>query len=112
MEANVRRGIAAAMLLLAGCAKSPDSISPSYISEVGYQSWSCEQLGQEEGRLAQALVTASKQQENARTGDTVGVILLGLPVSSLSGENIAPEIARLKGEKEAVHRAIRVKGCA
>jgi hypothetical protein len=58
----------------------------------------------ESARLNQALARASTQQEQARGNDTVGVILLGLPVSSLSGDNIAPEIARLKGELEAIHR--------
>jgi hypothetical protein len=84
--------------MLAACAKSPESISPSYISDVGYQSWTCEQLGGEQMRLGQALATASTQQRHARTNDTVGVIFLGLPVSSISGDNIAPEIARLKAK--------------
>jgi hypothetical protein len=97
--------------LIAACAKSPDAIAPSYVSEVGYQSWSCQQLGEEQLRLSQALAVASKQQEQARTNDTVGVILLGLPVGSMSGENIAPEIARLKGEQEAVRKAMLTKMC-
>jgi hypothetical protein len=101
-----------AALLLVSCAKAPESIAPSYVSDVGYQSWSCEQLGGEQMRISQALASASTQQRKARTNDTVGVIFLGLPVSSLSGDNIAPEIARLKGENEAIIRAMRVKGCA
>lgn len=98
-------------VLAAGCAKSPDSISPSYISEFSYQPLSCEMLGQEDARLAQALATASSQQEKARSNDIAGVILIGLPVSSLSGDNIAPEIARLKGEREAINRVRLSKGC-
>src|SRR5688572_20471078 len=103
---------AIAVLMLVGCAKSPESIAPSYISDVGYQNWTCEQLAGEQMRVSQALATASTQQRKARTNDTVGVIFLGLPVSSLSGDNIAPEIARLKGENEALIRAMRIKGCA
>lgn len=98
--------------LLAACAKSPDSISASYVSEVGYQSWSCQQLGEEQLRLSAAYATAAAQQEKARTNDAVGVFLIGLPVSSMSGDNIAPEIARLKGEQEAVRRAGITKNCA
>lgn len=93
------------------CAKSPESISPSYVSDVGYQSWQCHQLAEEQRRLTTALTTASGQQENARTGDMVGVLLIGLPVSSMSGDNIAPEIARLKGEQQAVSRALTLKNC-
>ncbi|WP_245256691.1 hypothetical protein [Hyphomicrobium denitrificans] len=104
-------GIAIFALFVSACAKSPDSIAPAYISEVGYQNWSCPQLAEESNRLSAALSSASIQQENARTNDTVGVILIGLPVSSLSGDNIAPEIARLKGETEAVRKASMSKGC-
>jgi hypothetical protein len=103
--------VVASGLLIAACAKSPESIAPAYVSEVGFQSWNCTQLGEESSRLSAALSQASTQQENARTNDTVGVLLIGLPVSSLSGDNIAPEIARLKGESEAVRRASIQKGC-
>lgn len=41
----------------------------------------------------------------------VGVILIGLPVPSMSGDNIAPEIARLKGEQEAFRKAMALKEC-
>ncbi|MCG6122059.1 MAG: hypothetical protein MEP57_05055 [Microvirga sp.] len=101
----------AAGLALAACAKHPDSIAPSYVSEVGYQSWSCAQLGEETQRLSSALAAASTRQEQARSNDVMGVILIGLPVSSLSGDNIAPEIARLKGEQEAVRKARISKDC-
>jgi hypothetical protein len=103
--------IVLAFAALAACAKSPESIAPSYVSEVGYRSWSCNQLAEERGHLSAALAQASTQQEQARTNDTVGVILLGLPVSSMSGDNIAPEVARLKGETEAVRKAMITKGC-
>lgn len=61
--------------------------------------------------MAAALTTASARQENARTNDMVGVVLIGLPVSSLSGDNIAPEFSRLKGEMDATHKAFHSKGC-
>jgi hypothetical protein len=102
----------ATALVVSACAKSPESIAPSYVSEVGFQSWNCNQLGEESNRLSAALSRASAQQENARTNDTVGVLLIGLPVSSLSGDNIAPEIARLKGETEAVRKVSINKSCA
>jgi hypothetical protein len=39
------------------------------------------------------------------------MIFLGLPVSSFAGSNVEEEIARLKGELEAVQEAARQKGC-
>lgn len=105
-------GVVAVAAALGACAKSPESISPSYVSEVSYQAWSCQQLSDETLRLSSAYASAAQQQEKARTNDVVGVILIGLPVSSLSGDNIAPEIARLKGEQEAVRKAMVLKNCA
>lgn len=98
--------------LLSACAKAPESISPAYVSELTYQGLQCDQLAAELARLNYAYSNAATQQNKARTNDVVGVILIGLPVSSLSGDNIAPEIARLKGEQEAVRKTMIMKGCA
>jgi hypothetical protein len=97
--------------VLSGCAANPESIPPSYVSELSYQQYSCEQLGQEQVRMSSALATASDAQRRARSNDTAGVILLGLPVSSLSGSNQASNIGRLKGEMEAIQRAGTLKNC-
>ncbi len=102
----------AVIILMAGCATKPENISPAYVSELTYASLTCEQLRQEQDRLVNALSLAADAQRKARSGDTVGVIFLGLPVSSLSGSNVATEIARLKGELEAIRRAARTAGCS
>lgn len=94
-----------------GCAERPESIAPSYVSTVTYQNWTCQQLGEEEQRLNAAYVTAAQQQRDARTNDTWGVALIGLPTASLSGENIAPQIANLKGQLNAVHQSETLKNC-
>ncbi len=95
----------------AGCAMRPESVKPAYISDMTYRDWTCEQLGQEQTRLAAALASSCDAQRQARSGDTWGVILLGLPVSTLSGNNQASEIARLKGELQALQRAATLKNC-
>jgi len=97
--------------LLAACAQTPESIQPSYVSPNEYAGWSCSSMRAEAARVNDALATASKQQSNARSGDVAGVILLGLPVSSLSGANVAPEVARLKGHKETLERTMNKRGC-
>lgn len=96
---------------LAACAPTPESIQPAYVSEVPYQSWTCQQLGEELARLNNALSTASIQQNSARSNDVAGVIFLGLPVGSMSGQSVAPQIARYKGEQEAVNRALIRNSC-
>jgi len=100
------------VLTLGACAQSPEAIQPAYVSSVLYQSWTCLQLGEEQQHLASAFATASAQQNQARTNDTVGVLLIGLPVSSMSGENIASQIAHLKGEQEAVRQAMTHNSCS
>ncbi|MBN8934732.1 MAG: hypothetical protein J0I13_00135 [Rhizobiales bacterium] len=104
--------ICAVCCALAACAKSPESISAAYISDVSYRPLSCQDLAVESARVNEALARASTQQENARTNDVVGVLLIGVPVSSLSGDNIAPEIARYKGEQEAINRVVTQKHCS
>jgi hypothetical protein len=78
------------------CAPTPESIAPAYVSELPYRGYSCDQLGEEQARLNQALATASGQQNNARSNDVVGIILIGMPVGSMSGQSIAPQIALYK----------------
>lgn len=101
-----------AVASLAACAKAPESIAPSYVSEVQYQSYSCTQLGQEKARLEQAYAVTAKAQNDARTGDAWGVFLIGMPTSSLSGGNVAAEVASLKGQMVAVDKTIITKNCA
>jgi hypothetical protein len=97
--------------LAAGCARAPERIPAAYISPTNYQSLDCPQLAQEGARIDGALAVASIQQRQARRGDTWGVLLIGLPVASISGENIAPEIARYKGEQAAVRQVSTAKNC-
>ena len=100
-----------AAIPLAACAQSPEDISPAYISQSRFEGWSCELLVQEKGHLTTALNSSSAQQQQARDSDIAGIILLGLPVGSLSGGNVAAQIARLKGERNAVERALVENNC-
>ncbi|MEL6289871.1 MAG: hypothetical protein AAFQ42_08245 [Pseudomonadota bacterium] len=61
--------------------------------------------------MQSAYARAAKEQVHAREADTVGIILLGLPVSSLAGENVAAEVARPKGEIDAVKKVWNTKRC-
>ncbi len=104
--------IAAVAISLSACAKHPDSIAATYVSQASFRGLSCGALAQESLRLNSVLSRASTQQENARTNDAIGILLIGIPVSTLSGDNIAPEIARLKGEQEALNRRMLEAGCS
>ncbi len=110
--ATVRGWIPFSMALaLAGCAQTPEEVRPAYVSSVAFDSWTCRQLGEEQARLQTALSTASAQQYQTRSNDVAGWLLLGLPVGSMSGGNVAPEIANYKGQIEAVQQAMIRKSC-
>jgi hypothetical protein len=47
-----------------------------------------------------------------RSNDVAGWIFIGLPVGSMSGGNVAPEIANFKGQIEAVQQAMIRKSCS
>lgn len=93
------------------CAQKPEAIQAAYVSPTTYSGFSCSQLRAEAVRVDAAYTRAAAQQNKARSNDTVGVILLGLPVSSLSGENVAAQIADLKGRRETIQQTQISKGC-
>lgn len=98
----------ACILALAGCAKLPDAIAP--VSMTGaYDNVSCSKaqamLTQEQTNLA----ALSVQQKNAATGDAVGVFLVLIPVSTMTGSNKEGEIAASKGKVNAL--TARLQSC-
>lgn len=80
----------AGILIITGCAKRPEDIQPVAMSG----NFDC----QTERAL---LADLERQQRNARTGDTIGVLLVGIPVSSLSGSDLETQIAVAKGKVQA-----------
>lgn len=105
------KALLAILAVVAGCAARPEDIQPAYVSEMAYHHWDCQQLATEQQNVATALMNASAQQNQARSNDVAGVILIGLPVSSLSGSNVAPQVANLKGQQEAIRKAMITKKC-
>ena len=87
----------AGLLGLAACAPSPDAIAPVAMPVGLYDRMSCTQAGQEKAAIAAGLAVLEAQQRQAVTGDAVGVFLLAVPVSSLTGGDKAGLIASAKG---------------
>lgn len=96
----------------AGCAKNPDAIVAINMPANAYSGLSCEQLAMEHRRSSAALASVSQQQRQAATGDAVGVFLIGVPVSSLSGGDKEGLVAQHKGEIVAIEGAMRAGRCA
>jgi starvation-inducible outer membrane lipoprotein len=105
-------GVVASGMMLASCAQAPEEVRAAYTSSVAYESWTCKQLGEEQARLQGALTSASAQQSQTRANDVAGWVFLGMPVASMSGGNVAPEIANYKGQIEAVQQTMIRKNCS
>ena len=98
------------ILALAGCASNPSDIGAQYVSPEPYLQQSCAQLAQLDQTDTQDLASAEKHQRRMHQSDEWGVALIGVPVGSIGGDR-HKDIARLKGELDALHTAERGKNC-
>ncbi|MBX3480799.1 MAG: hypothetical protein KF842_10380 [Caulobacter sp.] len=103
--------LAVAGLLLAGCATSAAKVQPISISPLLYANKSCDELALQFAQTDKDLQVQSLRQNKTRRADKVGVLLLGLPLSSMTGHGAEGEVAQLKGEKIAIEKAQAAKGC-
>lgn len=98
-------------LAVVGCAKRPDAIVPADIPMAAYTNQACPSLAQELVKEQQNLATVSKAQNDAATGDAVGVFLVGVPMSSTFGGDKEGQVAVAKGKVQAIQSAMKSKGC-
>lgn len=103
--------VLAALLTASGCAKNPDSITALSMPVNAYSGLNCDQLALEYQRSAASLSARSAEQRQAVTGDAVGVFLIGVPMSSLTGGDKEGLVAQHKGEVIAIQAAQRQNGC-
>ena len=102
--------------LLAGCASSAEDIKASYVSPVAYQGYTCDQLSQEARRVSAHAAQASGEQDSKRTSDTVAttaaVVVFWPALFLMKGDGAnAAELARLKGEMDAIEESSIQKKC-
>ena len=103
-------------VFLAGCAQSPGSIQATYVSPLLYQNYSCDQVRQEMMRVGRKVQEVAGTQSKEATGDavvtTVGLVVFWPALFFLmGGGDRAEELARLKGESEALEQAAIQKNC-
>lgn len=107
---------ASAAVALQACASSSDTVTGSYVSPLQYQSYTCQQLGEEAQRISSRVSQTSGVQDQKRTTDalatTAAVIIFWPAAFFVSGndQNTA-ELARLKGEFEAIEKISIQKNC-
>lgn len=118
MLSNTTRKTTSAMLalmMLAGCATPPDKISASYVSPMEYADYSCTQIRSElrrvQRRVTQVTGAQKKQADNDAVAMGVGLVLFWPALFFLAGDDQQEELARLKGEYEALQQASIQKDC-
>ena len=98
-----------------GCSSSPDKISAAYVSPIQYSHYDCDQIGMELTRVNQKVVEVSGVQKKAANRDAVamgvGLVLFWPALFILAGSDHSDELARLKGEYEALETAAIQKKC-
>lgn len=106
-----RLAIFCGALLLSACATAPSQIAAIYVMPGPYRDLNCEQLAAERARVSGLLDRAVHSQERARTWDTAGVLMVGLPVATMAGGNRRGEIADYRGQINAIDLVGREKSC-
>jgi hypothetical protein len=109
-------GVAIIALAAASCAKDANQVGATYVSPVMYETYSCAQLAQEAQRVSARATQAAGVQDEKSTNDKVamgvGLIIFwpALLFTKGNDENTA-ELARLKGQMDAIEQASIQKRC-
>lgn len=101
---------------LAACAKPPAEIQATYVSPVAYETYTCEQLGQEAQRVsARASEVMGVQQQKAGSDAVamgVGLVLFWPALLFIKGNGeTEAEVGRLKGQMDAIEQVSIQKQC-
>jgi hypothetical protein len=116
-KVSVLSGFAATILLVTGCASSPDKIDAAYVSPVKYQSYQCDQVATEMDYVGHRTTKLYHRLEKERTADNwqmgIGLVLFWPSLFLLEGGDgpEAAEYAQLKGEYEALRETSVSKQC-
>lgn len=107
---------ALAAAVLGACASSSDKVAATYVSPIQYSSYSCNQIREESARLSSRAAAAAGVQDEQRKNDAVvtavGAVVFWPALFFIDGDNQkTAELARLKGEMEAVEQASVQKSC-
>jgi len=104
--------VLAAAVLATGCAKNPSAIAANPVIGAPYAGLSCSQIASTRADSELALKDLSAKQSRMRAGDTFGVLLIGVPVSSAVSEDYEMQIANEKGKIQSLQTEAHRKNCA
>ena len=94
-----------------GCASTSKDITPSYVSPLQYQNFTCEQLASEEQRLrVRATEIGGRIDEKASRDKLLAATFYGIAFVGGNKDQEA-EFARLSGELSALQQTSIMKKC-
>jgi hypothetical protein len=99
---------ALAVSTLTACAPGPSAVAPTPMGNA-FAAVPCQQAQNMLIEERQRVATLSRKQSNAAIGDAIGVFLILVPVSSLTGSDVEGELAASKGKVLALEN--RMAGC-
>lgn len=116
MRKNLVGALAVTATALSACAQKSEKISPSYVSPLTYQGYSCKQIAAEasrvSGRAAELSGVQNKQAQNDAVATGVALVLFWPAAFFIQGDKqTATELARLKGELETLEKVSIQKQC-
>ncbi|MDT3683471.1 MAG: hypothetical protein RO009_00310 [Pseudorhodoplanes sp.] len=108
--------IAAIAAIAGGCAKSADQVGATYVSPILYENYTCPQLAEEAQRVSVRVSEMTGVQNQKATNDavamTVGLVIVWPALFLLKGnDETTAELARLKGQMDAIEQASIKKRC-
>lgn len=110
-----RRGIIFAVIgaaaTLAACSKHPDKILADPVSSYEYRNEDCTRLSTERAAVQAQLMEHERVQQQTRRDTPVAVFMIGFLLWNAVKDDREEEIARAKGEIEAIDREAASKGC-
>lgn len=101
---------------ISACATPPKDIAPTYVSTALYENLNCNQLRAEAEAVSARAAAAFGQQDKNRSQDaamtTVSLVLFWPAAFFMKGDGAAAaDVARLKGEMQAIETVNRRKNC-
>jgi hypothetical protein len=102
--------------VVTGCAKDASQVGATYVSPVLYDSYSCAQLAEEAQRVSGRAAQAAGVQDQKSTNDAiamgVGLVIVWPALLFIKGnDDNTAELARLKGQMDAIEEASIKKRC-
>jgi hypothetical protein len=106
------------LAILSGCSTTSKDISSTYVSPLQYSSYDCQQLAAESNRVhVRVSQVGGVIDDSARSGNmaTTAAVILFWPAAFFTGtgnKEQQAELARLKGEQDAIQQAAVSRKCA